>query len=125
MNQSKEKAAEEAEETQLIPLGTELFFDGFYSLQNDRPQSMGGSILPIPSAAINIYCMANELDGDLRLLFVEVVRAMDSAYLDHYDKSRKRGKKDADSVHKDDKIPSKRSSSGRGYISAGGGQGGS
>lgn len=119
---AKEKKAEESEdmESQMIPVGTELFFDGFYALQNDRPQSMGESLLPIPSAAINIYCMANELVGDVRLLFVEVVRAMDMAYLEYHDKGRGRGKKrDADSVRESGKLSSKRPKGGRGYISAG------
>lgn len=81
--QTQTSRAEEEEEKPIIP-GTEVYLDAYSFLQTTRYPSMGEYVLPIPATAILQYCDAYGWTGDDRYILIEVLRALDLAYIDHY-----------------------------------------
>ena len=79
-------AAQDGEEDQAGELtpGTEVFLDAFSFLQTARQPSMGEALLPIPATAMLAYADAYGWVGQNRFVLIEVLRAVDMAYIDHY-----------------------------------------
>ena len=55
-------------------------------LQTARASSMGDSLLPIRADAILAYCTAYGWVGENRYILIELIRAVDMAYLEHINK---------------------------------------
>ena len=62
----------------------------FYDLSTDR--SMGMGIGPIPYSAIIRFITYWDLEQESADLLIEVVKAMDSLYMDHVNESKPKGK---------------------------------
>lgn len=63
----------------VIPEGAEFFYNAFWDLSTERQIGMG--LGPIPTSRIDERAREAGLDYDTALMFRQVIRAMDTAYL--------------------------------------------
>lgn len=73
------------------------YWEAFSDLTTERtPGAMGGPPSHIPWRALHAYCAAHGLRGEAERSFVDVLKAMDDAYLEH---ACRKLKKDAPDVN--------------------------
>ena len=67
--------------------GDDFYIAAFWELSTER--AFGMSLGPIPWSVIVEYGMVHGLDDDVLAVFVQVIRQMDGAYLEHHARVRK------------------------------------
>lgn len=68
-------------------------WDAFWNLSTDRP--VGFATGPIPWSAVDRYAGRHRLEGaDSFQRFLDLIRSMDGAYLEHLEREREKARKD-------------------------------
>lgn len=67
-------------------------WDAFSDLTTERPPGSMGPPGHIPWRAMHEYCIAKRIRGEDEDMFVDVIKAMDDAYLEHAAKEFKEAK---------------------------------
>lgn len=68
-------------------LGLELYYDAFWELSTCRASGM--AVMPIPWSAMRDYASTFGLDEAQEEDLFYLVRAMDNAYIEHFEKGKK------------------------------------